>query len=267
MSVATIQTHLQRMNDQIQQNRLELMHLKQRVCASEARELLRLHRREPTMPVRFRAQFAEDATAWELLGCPLDGFFIEVGAFDGLNYSVTYALEALGWKGLLVEAIPQRSEQCRHNRRNSRVVHAALSRPGSPAAMSFTIANDQYGGMLSYLGENASAERDLQNASVAFERVSVPVTTMDHLLAEHKGPIDLASIDVEGGELALLEGFDLHKHRPRVLLLEDNSLGSDPALGAYMQSQPYVQVAWAEVNRVYVHRDERDILARCAVAA
>jgi len=37
-------------------------------------------------------------------------------------------------------------------------------------------------------------------------------------------------IDVEGGELEVLDGFDLQIQRPRVLIIEDNSMGRDPAL-------------------------------------
>lgn len=236
--------------------------MSQKIAALEARERLREIGRAPSMPVEFRAQFGEDTLIWDLLGGQMDGFFIEVGAFDGYHFSVTYALEAIGWKGLLIEAIPERAEQCRARRPSSRVVNAALSRRGSSGTATFQVTNDQYGGMLSYLHPDPLHVGDLDAGKVARREVTVPLTTMNELLRDHDGPIDVASIDVEGGELALLDGFDLHRFKPRLLLLEDNSYGRNPALAEYMKTQPYVQVAWLEVNRVYVRADEQDIMRR-----
>lgn len=233
-----------------------LTRTRQKVYALEASNSLAAAGRKAAMPVEFRAQFGEDLLIYDLFDGKLDGFFIEVGAFDGYNYSVTYALEAMGWKGLLIEAIPDRAKECKERRKNSRVVNAALSRRGSTGETSFTITTDQYGGMLSYHTTTQQHLNDTQRAAKTV--VTVPLTTMDDLLKDGvppPGEIDVASIDVEGGELALLQGFDLHKHRPKVLLLEDNSRGADTSLREYMSTQPYVMCGWLEVNAVFVRAD------------
>lgn len=251
--------HVHRLLGQL--NHRALVH-NQRLAALEAREKLRDLGRAPHMPVEFRAQFGEDALIWDLLGGQTEGFFIEVGAFDGYHFSVTYALEALGWTGLLIEAIPERAEQCRTRRTRSRVVHAALSKRGSTGTVTFNVADDHHGGMLSYLEGDKEHLEDLRAGSISTRQVNVPLTTMNDLLADHTGTIDVASIDVEGGEVALLDGFDLYKHKPRLLLLEDNTYGKNPALANYMKTQPYTQIAWHEMNRVYVRADETEIIRR-----
>ena len=230
----------------------QIQRLKRNVSRLEAIHKLSEVGRTPVYPVEFRSQFGEDAVLWEILEGQLDGFFIEVGAFDGYNHSVTYALECLGWEGLLVEAIPERAEQCRARRRNSRVVHAALAAtPGGET--SFTVTEDLYGGMLSYLDPNA---RHAKGAASATRRtVTVPLTTMNELLNDHHGEIDVVVIDVEGGEIPLLAGFDLHKYRPKIIVIEDNTRGADLALVDHMSMMPYKQVAWLEINRVYVRTD------------
>lgn len=237
-----------------------LTRTRQRLYALEAAEKLRALGRAPAMPIEFRSQFGEDLLLYDAFDGKTDGFFIEVGAFDGYNYSVTYALEAMGWKGLLIEAIPPRAEECKARRKNSRVVNAALSRRGSTGTAAFTVTQDQYGGMLSYLNTTAQHVQDTSHA--ARSTVEVPVTSMDELLKDHSGEIDVASIDVEGGEVPLLQGFDLHKHRPKLLLLEDNSRGADPALAQYMGTQPYTFTGWLEVNSVWVRADLPDLRNR-----
>lgn len=265
-SVEQLAKHLQHFAGQVTQTfgvaQSQLNMLRRRIAAVEAREKLAAAGRKPAFPVEFRSQFGEDATIWELLGGQLDGFYIECGAFDGYNSAVTYCLEAMGWKGLLVEAMPKCCEECRQRRPGSRVVNAALSKRGSSGTANFTVTDDQYGGMLSFLDKNSSHAQSVRQQSIRTREVTVPLTTMNDLLKDHTGPIDAAVIDVEGGELDLLDGFDLVKHKPRLLLLEDNQRGTDPRLGDYMKTQPYIGVGWVEMSRIYIHKDEEAVIER-----
>jgi FkbM family methyltransferase len=229
---------------------IELRSLDKKVSRREAIAALAADHRDAVYPVEFRSQFGEDAVIWKLSGGQLDGFFIEAGAFDGYNFAATYALECLGWTGLLVEAIPERAEECRTRRTRSRVVHAAL---GATHGGEMTFTNDAHGGMFSF-AEGAEVKK--KNVLAAGSRsVRVPVVTLDELLRDHGGDIDAVVIDVEGSELGVLSGFDLPRHRPKILIVEDNSRGADEALDRFMADKPYVHAAWLKVNRVYVRED------------
>jgi FkbM family methyltransferase len=212
------------------------------------------------MPIEFTSQFGEDLLAWTLLGQPTEGFFIEAGAFDGYRYSVTYPLEAMGWKGLLVEAIPNRCAECAARRPGSRVVHAALSSQRGGGTAEFTVVEDRYGGMYSYSKPTAAQLKDIGNTPRS--SVRVPLATLNELLAEHRGPIDLLVLDVEGAELDALAGFDIERYRPRIMLIEDNSRGKDPALSQFMQRYPYKSAGHQSVNAIYIHQDEAQIHER-----
>src|SRR5207253_9282795 len=54
--------------------------------------------------------------------------------------------------------------------------------------------------------------------------VMVPARILDDILQEAEAPvpIDLLSIDVEGHELEVLRGFDLHRWKPRLMMIEDH---------------------------------------------
>jgi FkbM family methyltransferase len=54
--------------------------------------------------------------------------------------------------------------------------------------------------------------------------VLVVVRTLDDILSEARAPtpIDLLSVDVEGHEIEVLEGFDFERWRPRLVLIEDH---------------------------------------------
>lgn len=245
----------------------EVRSLRQRVLPLDAEKRLRDQGRAPRMPIEFRAQFAEDIALHSLLGDTPDGIVIEVGAFDGKTLSVSYALDAIGWDCLLIEAIPDRHAQCVKNRPHARVVHAALSHDDAPAELEFTITDDHFGGMLSYLTTDADHLAAIKDNKNPTRQVRVPVTTMNALLESETRPIAAASIDVEGGEVELLKGFDLARHRPRILIIEDNTRSKPgPAkvspVERYMLTQPYTYVGFIGCNRLYIRADLTDLIAR-----
>lgn len=240
--------------------------------AARAGERLREAGRPPRLPVAFRSQYGEDAYLWDLFGEALDGFFIEVGAYDGYTLSVSYAFEAVGWEGLLVEALPERQRDCAARRPGSRVVHAALSRRGSAGTATFTSVEggDRHGGrqdMLSFLTTDAGHRERVAEESGRSASVTVPLTTMDDLLREHSRPIEFAVIDVEGGERDLLDGFDLDRFRPRVLVVEDNTLGRDAAVHDHLSGHGYAMATCLGVNRVYIRGDDDELWRRAEAIA
>lgn len=261
--VAGLKSHVERLYASCLRSR-------KRAAALEARLL---HPQPPgrhdSLP-ELSSQYGEDVLLWEVLGRPARGRFIEVGAFDGRTLSVSWFFEQLGWTGLLIEANPGRARQCATNRPASRVVHAALGPRGAHGTAGFVVPRDQE--MLAYLTSDAAHRARVERESTGLDRIDVPVTTMDALLDDHGAaaspddagaPIDFAVIDVEGGEPELLDGFDLDRHRPRVLVIEDNAI-SQPStpLTTAMTGRGYIEAARLWVNRIYVRQDEPDMLRR-----
>jgi FkbM family methyltransferase len=156
---------------------------------------------------------------------PPKGFFVEAGAFDGYVQSNTYWLERFaGWRGLLVEPIPELYREAVRNRPGSRVVNCALVPPqvsGQPVQM-------RYAGTMSIVaGARGGESEDSAYLRSAFAipeepyEVSVPGRTLSELLDELDAPeVDLLSLDLEGYEAQALEGLDLERHAPRFILVE-----------------------------------------------
>lgn len=249
----------------LEQTRVELDRLRRGTSRAEALAAMGTTTDGSSLSPDFRSEFGEDSLLWQLLDRQATGFFIEVGAYDGVTLSVSCAFEAMGWTGLLIEAIPERFETCRRSRPRSRVVHAALGKRGSTGTTKFHVARGEGLEVLSYHHTPPEQEREVLKRGAAMQEVEVPLTTMDALLEGHTGPIDFASIDVEGAELDLLDGFDLGKWRPRIIVIEDISAGRNPVLDAKLEASGYVLVAWLGFNQVRVHRSEDTILARAAV--
>ena len=69
----------------------------------------------------------------------------------------------------------------------------------------------------------------------------------------HNVPIDYVSIDVEGHEIAVLEGFDLKHWRPRLLVVED--LAMNFVLHRYLKARGYTWFRRAGLNAWFAPSD------------
>ena len=60
--------------------------------------------------------------------------------------------------------------------------------------------------------------------ALAETTIEVPIPSLDQVLTDAKAasPIDFLSIDVEGHASEALEGIDIQRWRPRLILVEDH---------------------------------------------
>lgn len=202
----------------------------------------------------------EDLLLLDLFEHEPPGTFLECGAYDGVRYSCTYALAQLGWKGVLVEAIPEFAEHARQHRPESVVVESGVSRRGAAGTATFTIlSNETPGGDTASFLTNNEAHQKVWRKQIRDQarRIEVSVRDMDSILAgtgvDH---VDAAVLDVEGAELDLLDGFDLDRWRVRCLVIEELSKGRDTSLRTEMDRRGYAYVARIARNDVYVRRDD-----------
>lgn len=165
------------------------------------------------MEMNSYSQFGEDLLLWEYFEARPEGFFVEVGANHPTKCSQTWLFEQHGWKGILVEPIARNCETLRQQRPGSRVFQCALGSPEQRGRAQLNVAagNDGWSGL------------QVDDGVVVDRREEVEVRTLDEILAEAGTPkLEFVSIDVEGMELQVLRGFDLRRHRPAVLLVEDH---------------------------------------------
>lgn len=156
------------------------------------------------------------------LGRPETGTFVEIGAYDGISFSNTSCLAALGWRGIYVEPVPEFARKCaERNARHPRITVLQLAVGADEGSVEMIV-----GGPLSTTKQQLRDDYDsIRWADGSFGddvRVTVPRTTLDRLLEEQgiEPGFDLLVIDVEGSELEVFSGFTLERWRPRMLIVE-----------------------------------------------
>jgi FkbM family methyltransferase len=204
----------------------------------------------------FHGQFGEDHLLAEIFGDRAAGYCVEVGAHDGRTGSASYLFEQKGWRCLLIEPIPALVEEIRRHR-ECLVVNAAAS--SSEGHATFFVAHEVE--PLSTLDLTPERLGWIERAGGHVEEITVRTATLDSLLADAGFPeIQFITIDVEGHERSVLEGLTLETYKPRVVIIEDNSIAGDRGVSDYMAERGYVHFHRTGVNEWYARRSDAELV-------
>lgn len=147
------------------------------------------------------------------------GYACEVGAYDGIQMSTTLELELRGWDVLCIEANPLLGPSLTMHRRS-----AMLCACGKENAeqQDFHIYEVTEGNVSAVSALKPDPNRPVHQDAEAKKTIKVPVRTLDWCLTQRAFPkLDVLSIDVEGGESDVLDGFSIARWHPRLIMLED----------------------------------------------
>ena len=170
-----------------------------------------------TEPFESFAQNGEDVVLWRALGHIKSGSYLDIGANHPTVDSVTRAFYDHGWRGLLVEPMPEFAALLRSERPEDTVVEAAIT----PDDGGTVTLHEMTGTGLSTL---VDSYRDAGvEAGHASRDLTVPSRSLNAVLAEQGWDgrdIHFMSVDTEGAERLVLESIDLRRFRPWVLIIE-----------------------------------------------
>jgi len=177
------------------------------------------------------SQFGQDIVAYHYVGSKKNGFFIDIGAHDGIDISNTYAFEQLGWKGICVEANPDIFEELKKNRKCDTYNYAVTSIKDE--YVEFRKAG--FLGVIESLASSAHKER----IGGGTDLVKVKTSTFDNLMKNHPSItyIDYLSLDVEGSEMDVLQTIDFSKYKFGILSIENNAAPDE--IETFMYSHGY----------------------------
>lgn len=195
----------------------------------------------------FRSQFGQDRLAIRLLS---KGFFVELGANDGVSLSNTYAMEkTLGWNGICIEAIPDKYEQLKKNRSCicvSSLVDEVDDIEKTLIVPSYSIY--RYGDLLSYIEGDRDGDMKKNQNDVSMTLKTKSLTT---ILTENNAPklMEFLSLDTEGSELRILKGLDFTRYNFKLICVEFNH--SRTEINQLLLSKGYTHIGESSIDDFY----------------
>jgi FkbM family methyltransferase len=138
------------------------------------------------------------------------GYFIEIGAADGINISNTYLLEKkFYWTGILSEPNP---------------LHKFSNLTNRKAILDTNIIDyKDYNNKYFYISDD-SFNSSVKNNKKYKKKISLKAISLNSLLKKYKSPknIDYISIDTEGNEYNILKNFNFKKYNINIFTIEHN---------------------------------------------
>jgi FkbM family methyltransferase len=163
-----------------------------------------------------------------------DGYYVELGANDGMLSSNTYYYEKFrNWHGVLIEPAPNLYLECRKNRAaHNHIVCAACVSFDYKDEFVKIIYSDSMSVTLNVdtdIGDpvaHAEIGRQFLKPGETVFTFGAMARSLNSILLEANAPklIDFISLDVEGSEIDVLRGVDHEEFKFRYMLIECRDL-------------------------------------------
>lgn len=150
------------------------------------------------------------------------GFFVEIGANDGITLSNTKLLEDLGWDGICIEPLPKSFIKLKENRKCLSYNLAISNVNGSIKFLEIDGYSEMLSGILTEYDHRHldRIDREIKNFGGNKKIIEIQSIKFSDLIDEEY--IDYLSIDVEGSEMTILESINFNKHKIYCISVENN---------------------------------------------
>ena len=201
----------------------------------------------------FKSQFNQDKHVINVYNGKKNGFFVEIGAYDGIDSSNTYVLEKeYNWSGLCVECNP-RHYATLSNTRNCHISNNAVYNVDGNEMQFYDSGG--YAGLV-----ETNNHTHITNDPI----ITVTTKKFTTLLDEINAPsfIEYLSLDTEGSEFKILEAHDFDKYKFGYICVEHNSINENRIkIRQLLESKGYIfsrengNAQWGVIDDEYILSD------------
>lgn len=195
---------------------------------------------------------------------PRDGQFVEIGAFDGEDFSNTSFLADQGWRGVYVEPVPLFAQRARrrHALNKVRIDQTAITeKPGAMTIHVMGALTTSDAGSVEALKSVAWAREQAEQSHA----ITVPCDTLSAVLGRNRVPnaFDLMVVDIEGAEKLVVDALLAGPWRPKVLIVElVDEHPNFTGMPKVRQSHREARTALADAGYSIFHTDEINTIFR-----
>ena len=204
------------------------------------------------------AQNYEDVMLRRALKDVDKGFYIDVGANDPVVDSVTKAFYDAGWRGINIEPVSEWFEKLQQDRPDDTNLQLAVG------ARKGKINFYEVSGTGLSTSNKSIAKQHAQEQGFESKRKKVPVVRLTTICEQYShSDIHFLKIDVEGAEKSVLQGFDLKKFRPWIIMVESTLPGTQiekhEGWEPILLAADYEYIKFDGLNRIYVAKEHKKI--------
>lgn len=181
-----------------------------------------------------------------------NGFFLDIGAYDGFYGSNTYILEKdYGWIGICVEPVKKKFDLMKNKfLRTSTCVNELVDGKNNEVVF---IESEEMSGIVDEDTDHSTLRsNEISKANSKSKLIKLKSITLYELLKKYNVPkiIDYFSFDVEGAEERILQDFPFEEYTFLSLTIERPT----PKLNELLFRKGYVFVKNSVFDSFYVHK-------------
>ena len=220
--------------------------------------------------MHFHSQDGQDKFVANLFDNKKNGFFLDIGAHDGVNLSNSFFLEKnLSWQGICVEPNPVIFLKLKANRKCVCLNCCAGDKKGTYQFLAISGEGSMLSGLLNFMDKDhlERIEKTIRDHGDTKTIIDVPTLPLSDILAEHAVTIvDYCNIDVEGGEMSVLKSIDFSRVQIRAFTIENNNGGRQ--VRQFLAPHGYSLIAKLGVDEVYeLHSKRYDLMVKWRIRA
>jgi FkbM family methyltransferase len=175
----------------------------------------------------YHSQYKQDQTLNELFfKNKKNGFFIDIGAYDGINLSNSYFFEkSLDWDGICVEPNPTVFEQLKKNRKAKCLNVGVWEEKKTLQFCKVSGPSEMLSGFVEsyHVAHNHRVDHEIRTLGGSKEIIPIQcLSFMDIIKQNNVQKIDFMSIDVEGSEEKIICSIDFDQVEIDIIICENN---------------------------------------------
>lgn len=193
--------------------------------------------------------------------------YLDLGANHAKYLSNTYFFYQRGASGVLVEANPELIPELKLLRTRDMILNKCVSTADGETVDFYVMSNDG----LSTMSSSSVAHSQKVNDELTLRDVKqIGTVTVKSILKDYFAqPPMLLNVDIEGGEMDVLQALDYDRFRPLIIVVETIPYENGLTIGekneevvSFLTQRGYVEYAFTGINSIFVDRAQAQRINR-----
>lgn len=193
--------------------------------------------------------------------------YLDLGANHAKYLSNTYFFYQRGASGVLVEANPELIPELKLLRTRDMILNKCVSSADGETVDFYVMSNDG----LSTMSSSSVAHSQKVNDELTLRDVKqIGTVTVKSILKDYFAqPPMLLNVDIEGGEMDVLQALDYDRFRPLIIVVETIPYENGLTIGekneevvSFLTQRGYVEYAFTGINSIFVDRAQAQRINR-----
>ena len=208
--------------------------------------------------INYKSQYQQDKIVDYLFKGHKYGFFIDIGAHDGVSFSNSYFFERTRkWTGVCFEPIHDLYLELVKNR-ECRCINGAIS--NRTELVKFTRGTgyiEMLSGISKFRDDKhiARTEKDIAKFGGNLVEIEVQAYSLNEFLQDNNIlEIDFLSLDIEGGEYEVLKSIDMSKVSIKSIAVELNFIETKDKIEKLLNDNDFFLAILTGADGIFLHR-------------